>query len=438
MINSKGWLWLRRQGEGIQDQFVTTNLDTLATALYVRTDDLLKESPQLAPCRPGTGINPKLSDAELVTLAVMQALLGFTSEARWLRHARAHLGHLFPYLPQQPGYNKRLRGAASLIRQCIRVLAAGTSTWTDDVWVVDSTPVECGRSRETAKRSDLAGWAEYGYCASHSRYFWGLRLHLVATLGGLPVGFALTGAKADERQVLLAILDADPGLLAQRPGQILIGDKNYYGAAFEAALAGTGARLLRPPSPAQPTCRSAVVARPPDAVLVHAVPGSAGSAALARHVRQYSGNASRPTVPTALVNFGESANFPLLLGGVVTLCAAATLAHLLTVTVWRRRRDSGLLKALGLVRRQVAAVVFWQAATVASVGIVAGVPLGLVAGRAVWRVFALDAGVVAVPVLPGWLISALAAGFLIAALAIAIVPAAAAARSPAGQVLRTE
>jgi hypothetical protein len=55
---------------------------------------------------------------------------------------------------------------------------------TDDLWVADSTPVECGRSRETAKRSDLAGWAEYGYCASHSRYFWGLRLHLLCTRAG--------------------------------------------------------------------------------------------------------------------------------------------------------------------------------------------------------------------------------------------------------------
>lgn len=44
---------------------------------------------------------------------------------------------------------------------------------TDDLWLVNSTPVECGRSRETAKSSDLAGWAEYGYCATHSRYFWG-------------------------------------------------------------------------------------------------------------------------------------------------------------------------------------------------------------------------------------------------------------------------
>ena len=48
-------------------------------------------------------------------------------------------------------------------------------------------------------------------CASHWRYFWGLQLHLVATLGGLPVGFALTGAKAGERQTLLGILAAGLG-----------------------------------------------------------------------------------------------------------------------------------------------------------------------------------------------------------------------------------
>ena len=194
---------------------MTNNLDTLATALCVKADDLLKGSPQLAPYRPDVGTGPKLSDAELVTLAVMQALLGFTSEARWLRHARAHLGHLFPYLPQQPGYNKRLRAAAQLIRHCIRVLACDTAVWTGDVWVAGSTPVECGRSRETARRSDLAGWAEYGYCASHSRWFWGLRLHLVCTLQGLPVAFALAGAKSDDRDVLAGMLAADPALNEQ-------------------------------------------------------------------------------------------------------------------------------------------------------------------------------------------------------------------------------
>src|SRR6266567_4439986 len=225
---------------------VDADLDTLATALYVRTDDLLKSSPERVPWRPAVGITPQISDAELVTLAVLQALLGYASEARWLRHARAHLRHLFPCLPGQPGYNKRLRKLAGTVAWLTGVLARDTSLWTDDVWVVDSTPVKCGRSRETARRSDLAGWAEYGYCASHSRYFWGLRLHMLATLHGLPVGFALTGAKADERQVLLGILDADPQLTTGRAGQILIGDKNYFGAGFETDLGRAGLTLLRP------------------------------------------------------------------------------------------------------------------------------------------------------------------------------------------------
>ncbi|MBL3671593.1 IS982 family transposase [Streptomyces sp. M2CJ-2] len=223
-----------------------TELDTLATALYAKTDDLLKDSPHLAPWRPIVGIAPQLNDAELVTLAMMQAMLGFTSEAKWLRHARSHLRHLFPYLPKQPGYNKRLRKAADLLRRVTRLLATDTSVWSDDVWIIDSTPVECGRSRETVKRSDLAGWAEYGYCASHSRFFWGLRLHLVCTLQGLPIAFALTGAKADERETLLDLLSAEPGLITDRPGQTLIGDKNYFGRDFEHQLAEQDIRLLRP------------------------------------------------------------------------------------------------------------------------------------------------------------------------------------------------
>ncbi|MFD7732209.1 IS982 family transposase [Kitasatospora phosalacinea] len=241
---------------------MTPDLDSLATALYVKTDDLLKESPHLAPWRPAVGLKPRLTDAELVTLAVMQALLGFTSERRWLRHASSHLRHLFPYLPGQSGYNRRLRKAADLVAHVNRLLATDTSLWSDSVWVVDSTPVECGRSRETAKRSDLAGWAEYGYCASHSRYFWGLRLHLVCTLHGLPVAFALTGAKADERQTLLGMLRAEPALAGSRPGQTLIGDRHYYGRAFEHELVEWGVHLLRPARRGEPERAGAGLFKP--------------------------------------------------------------------------------------------------------------------------------------------------------------------------------
>ncbi|MBB4919700.1 hypothetical protein FHS44_006843 [Streptosporangium saharense] len=166
------------------------------------------------------------------------------------------------YLPGQSGYGKRLRKASGLVAHMIRLLAADTSLWNDDVWVVDSTPVECGRSRQTARRSALAGWAQYGYCASHSRYFWGLRLHLLCTLGGLPVAFALTGAKADEREILLAMLQQVPDLVAARPGQTVIGDRNYYGRAFEQALADRGLVLLRPARKGEPERAGARLFKP--------------------------------------------------------------------------------------------------------------------------------------------------------------------------------
>jgi hypothetical protein len=88
---------------------VDADLDTLATALYVTTDDLLKVHPEQVPWRPAVGIPPRVTDAEIITLAVMQALLSFISEARFLRYANKHLRQMFPVLPGQSGYNKRLR-----------------------------------------------------------------------------------------------------------------------------------------------------------------------------------------------------------------------------------------------------------------------------------------------------------------------------------------
>lgn len=225
---------------------MVTDLDTLATAVYVRTDDALKDHPDLAPWRPQVGLQPRLSDAELLTLAVLQVLLGHNEEARWVRFARKHLSHLFPYIPGQAGYNKRLRKSAQMLQALIRILGAETDVWDDDTWLVDSTPVECARSRPTVKRSNLAGWAGYGYCASHSRYFWGLRLHLIATPAGLPVTFALTNPKLNERDIALDLLESDSGLLAGRRNQTLIADKGYASAGFETRLAELGVELIRP------------------------------------------------------------------------------------------------------------------------------------------------------------------------------------------------
>ena len=215
------------------------DLDTLVTALYVKIDDSLVKDR-----RPGRPVS--LSHSELVCLAVAQALLGFRSEHRWIRFAICHLRAMFPYLPHQPGYTTRLRAALPLVRQVIRDLAADSDFWSGNVWIADSTPVECGRSRPTARRSDLAGWANYGYCASHSRWFWGLRLYLICTPAGMPVLWALAGPKTGEREVLTAMLDAEPQLAAARPGLTLITGKGFSGRETEAGLAARGITLLRP------------------------------------------------------------------------------------------------------------------------------------------------------------------------------------------------
>lgn len=213
-------------------------LDTLIVALYVQIDDLFT----LLGGRKGPGRPQRLTDSELVCLAVAQVLLGYNTERRWLRFAYCRLGHLFPYLPQQPTYNKRLRAAYRLLEHAIRHLAGLTPSWWDQLRLLDSTPVPCGASRETAERSDLADWCNYGYCASHSRYFWGLRLHLLTTPDGAVVAWCLADPKIGDREVAHAMLKRWP----LRPALHIIADKGYAGQEFEDAIRKLGATLIRP------------------------------------------------------------------------------------------------------------------------------------------------------------------------------------------------
>ena len=146
----------------------------------------------------------------------------------------------------------------------------------------------------------------------------------------------------------------------------------------------------------------------------------------------------RPITPTSLVNFGEAVNFPLLFGAILAVFGAATLTHLLTVSVWRRRNEIGLLKMLGFVNGQVISTVSWQATTISLIGVLVGIPIGLFAGRMTWQLFANDLGVVPVSVVPLWLVGALALGVVLAANLLALGPALAATRSKAGQLLRVQ
>jgi ABC-type antimicrobial peptide transport system permease subunit len=173
-------------------------------------------------------------------------------------------------------------------------------------------------------------------------------------------------------------------------------------------------------------------------LLVGVKGGAVGRAAVAHYVSAFSANAMVPKTPTNLVNFGQAVNFPLILGVVLVLFGAATLVHVLVVSVARRRRELGLLKALGFVRHQTVAAVCWQATTIAVIGVLVGVPLGVAVGHEAWRSFATNLGVVPDPVVPALVTAALAIGVLVIANVLALAPALVSARQHAGPLLRSE
>ena len=222
--------------------FVKTDLDTLLTALYVLIDDHVIPAGRRGPGRP-----KRLTDAELVCLAVAQVLLGARSEHHWLRLCYGRLGHLFPYLPKQPGYNKRVKACAPLICRTTMYLAGLCPSLGDQLRLMDATPVPCGTSRPTVQRSTLAEIAGYGYCASHSRWYWGLKLYLLTTVEGLPVAWCLANPKIGEREIAEDLLAYARELGALMPGMVVLADKGLAGKAIEQyAAEQIGVLLARP------------------------------------------------------------------------------------------------------------------------------------------------------------------------------------------------
>jgi DDE family transposase len=219
------------------------DLDLLLIGVYCTADDLLPEKTANARRR--------ITDAEVVTLCVAQAMLGCRSDEQFLAVAAHRLRHLFPDLPERSAFHKRRLRLSAVMEALIAEFARLCPGFYDEVLLVDSTPVECARSRETVKRggagslaNPLSNAADYGYCASHSRHFWGVRLHALFAIDGTPRALALTSPKVDEKTVCLQMV----ARCERQPGQmlILIGDKNFRGKQFEDDLAALEALIQRP------------------------------------------------------------------------------------------------------------------------------------------------------------------------------------------------
>ena len=210
------------------------DLDLLLTAVFATADDLLPERAQNA--------RRSVTDAEVVTLAVAQAVMDIASDREFLAAAATRLGHLFPKLPKQPGYWKRRLRLADTIEWLCAMFAQDSPGYFDDVVLLDSTPVECGRSVETSRRSALAPACAHHYSRSHSRWFWGMRLHLLAAPDGTPRAAILASADQQERDVALRLFEV--GL---HGGELVVCDKGYAGRDFEQTVADRfGASILRP------------------------------------------------------------------------------------------------------------------------------------------------------------------------------------------------
>jgi hypothetical protein len=216
------------------------DLDLLLTMVFYTADNLLPV--------PRKNARRKLTDAEVITLVVAQAIMGITSDRRFVKVARKHLAHLFPALVSQGGFHKRRAALADAMEAVMAALARECPGFWDDIVLLDSTPVECARSRETVKRAGasclddaLANAAGYGYCRSHSRFFFGMRLHAAFAPDGTPRALRLTAADRPERDVALELLPS-----ALRGGETVIADKGYAGREFAAAVNDLGAVLVRP------------------------------------------------------------------------------------------------------------------------------------------------------------------------------------------------
>ena len=208
---------------------MTTDLEALVIAGYVFADEYS------VPARPGRPA--KVSDAELVALAVCQAAMGICSDRQFLGLVARVLPGWFPQLPSQSQYNRRLRALVELIaavqQRLARIIDAG------GIRLCDGTLLACASYPGCASRSEFAGFARYGYQKSQHRFLWGVRLVLLTDPRGLPLGYTLVPAGEKEYEPL-----AD--LLTGTPSEIVIADKRLWGRGYRERLAAAGVELITP------------------------------------------------------------------------------------------------------------------------------------------------------------------------------------------------
>jgi hypothetical protein len=205
------------------------SLETLVVAGYVF-------ATSLSIPRPGPA--GRVSDPELIALAVAQAITGVCSDRQFLGQIARLLPGWFPVLPDQPQYNRRLRRLTPHLTQVQMMVAELIAQ--DPIRLVDGTLIACANYPGCQRRSEFAGYASFGYCPSKSQYVWGMRLVVICDIDGVPVGYDLVGPKTGEER------DSALHLAGGHPGSVLFADKGLWGKELDASMHLIGVQLITP------------------------------------------------------------------------------------------------------------------------------------------------------------------------------------------------
>ncbi|HEY6356361.1 MAG TPA: IS982 family transposase [Burkholderiaceae bacterium] len=208
---------------------MTAELETLVVAAYVFATSL--SIPRPGP--PG-----RITDQELITLAVAQAVTGLSSDRQFLGMVARLLPGWFSHLPEQTQFNRRLRRLTPQITTVQLMIAELIAE--GEVRLVDGTLISCANYPGCAKRSDFAPEAAYGYCPSKSQFVWGMRLVVICDRKGVPVGYDLAGPKTgQERESAFRLASA-------HPHSLLFADGGFWGAEYGRTMELIDIQLVTP------------------------------------------------------------------------------------------------------------------------------------------------------------------------------------------------
>ncbi len=213
--------------------------EDLFVHLYVLVDDAITDGAVAIPPRPGPV--PACSDAEVLTIALARHLPARRSEAGWLAGVRRDRAHLFPRLPAQSEFNRRVRWLRGAFEALHARLAARCP---EDSWQQTGTPAlpvrHPSRVRGPDGRTGPAGLAAgFGRDAARAEWFYGFRLAVRADLGSRPVrGWGIVPAAVNERAVAGDLLDG------VRPPAGLLPDRGFAGRAFAARHSASGTAVV--------------------------------------------------------------------------------------------------------------------------------------------------------------------------------------------------